>query len=60
MENWILDAVNEIKDTKLSSLKDAIEKYGEKEVFDTWLKSEGIIGYTNDILRVIDTIKNNR
>ena len=52
----VLEAFNEMKNTQFRTMDDAIEEYGAAYVFDCWLRHEGIIGYTRDILTVLDAL----
>ena len=59
MENTarnVLDVFNEVKNTSFRTLDDACEEYGEVYVFDTWLRYEGIVGCTRDILAVLEAV----
>ncbi|MDO5125365.1 MAG: hypothetical protein Q4D35_03200 [Ruminococcus sp.] len=35
------------------SVEEAVEEYGMIDVFDCWMKGEGLIGYTSEILAVM-------
>ena len=59
MENTarnVLEAFNETKNTNFRTLNDACEEYGAEYVFDTWLRYEGIVGCTRDILAVLHAV----
>lgn len=59
MENTarnVLEAFNEMKNTSFRTLNDACEEYGAEFVFDTWLRYEGIVGSTRDILAVLHAV----
>lgn len=53
----VLEAFNEMKNTQFRTIDDACEEYGAACVFDCWLRHEGIIGYTRDILTVLDALE---
>jgi len=52
----VLEIFNEVKNTAFRTLDDAVEEYGMAYVFDCWLRYEGIVGYTRDILSVLDAV----
>jgi len=52
----VLEIFNEVKNTAFRTLDDAVEEYGMVYVFDCWLRYEGIVGYTRDILSVLDAV----
>lgn len=53
MDKAILEALEEMENVKCSSVEEAIKIYGKQELFDIWLRYEGISGYTNKILNVL-------
>jgi hypothetical protein len=57
MENEILIALEEMTNKRYLSIADAKRKYSTTELFDLWLQYEGIQGYANKILNVINTIQ---
>ena len=60
MENTarnVLDVFNEVKNTDFRTLNDACEEYGAEYIFDTWLRHEGIVGFTRDILAVLTAVR---
>lgn len=52
----VLEIFNETKNTSFRSLEEAVEEYGMVYVFDCWLRYEGIVGYTRNILSVLDAV----
>lgn len=58
MENNLINAFNEMNNTSYSSLKEIQEMYSKAEIFQSWLKYEGIYGYTAKILHVLETLEN--
>lgn len=56
MKKAILEAVNEMSSGNFKTLSEVKEEYSEKEIFDMWLRYEGILGYTDKILVVLNTI----
>lgn len=52
----VLEIFNEMKNTSFRTLEDAVEEYGMAYVFDCWLRYEGIVGYTRDILSVLNAV----
>ena len=58
MQNKILEALREMEGTSYTSLADAQEVYSNRELLDIWLRYEGISGYTDVILDVVETIYN--
>ena len=53
MEQKLLNDINEALSTNYTSLKDAQAQHSPRELLDAWLSYEGIIGYTDQILRII-------
>lgn len=56
MENKLLEALEEMKSVSFNSLDEALNHYSKKEIFDTWLKYEGINGYTSSIINAINKL----
>lgn len=56
MENKLLEAVNENWGVDYANLEEALVIFSHREVFDEWLKYEGIVGYTSPILRALNTL----
>jgi hypothetical protein len=57
MEEQIVEAVNEMKCAKYETLEQVREDYTKAEIFNLWLHYEGIIGYTDTILRAVDELR---
>lgn len=56
MENKLLEALEEMESVDFNSLDEALKQYSKKEIFDIWLKYEGISGYTSAIYNVINKL----
>jgi hypothetical protein len=56
MEMRILEALEEMENKKFNTVEDAKKEYSENEIFDIWLRYEGIIGYTGQIINVLGII----
>ena len=56
MENKLLKSLEEMESINFKSLEEALKQYSKKEIFDTWLKYEGIIGYTSHIYNAINKL----
>ena len=52
-EKEILKAVKAEHDIDYTTIAEAVEEYGMVGVFDCWLKNEGLVGYTSEILEVL-------
>lgn len=52
-KNEILTAVEWEHKIRYDTVEEAVEKYGMVDVFDCWMKKEGLVGYTSDILTVL-------
>lgn len=57
MEKKILEAVEEIQGEKYSSLGAARLEYSSRELFEFWLRYEGLIGYATPILSVLGALE---
>ncbi len=57
MENYLVEAFNEMNETKYPDLESIKKTYGEVEIFRSFLEYEGIYGYTSKILKAIDLIR---
>ena len=53
MQEKILEAFNETYDENYKSFEEIKNKYEVTEILDTWLRYEGIIGYTRDIIDLL-------
>ena len=56
MTQAILEAVNETFGSSYESIQEALSNHTQRELLDTWLRYEGIIGYTDTILRALMTL----
>ena len=52
----ILRAVNADRKSDHADIGSAVEEYGMVYVLDCWLKYEGIVGYTSEILAAMEAI----
>lgn len=57
VERNLLEVFNEMKNEDFNSLSAAIEEYGAVYVFDTWLRHEGVVNRTRDILMVLGAVR---
>lgn len=53
VKNEILTAVEWEHKIHYDTVEEAVEEYGMVDVFDCWMKKEGLVGYTADILNVL-------
>lgn len=58
MEDKLLEAVNEMNYEKFTSLDEAGNVYSNTEIMDSWLRYEGIIGYTDKIMAAFQVLRN--
>lgn len=56
MDIIILEAVNEMRDEEFKTIEEVKEVYTNKEILDSWLRYEGILGYTNKIMEVVNVL----
>ena len=56
MERKIVEAVNEMTNGTFQNLSEIQNEYFKEEILDFYLQYEGIIGYTDQILDVINTL----
>ena len=56
MDIILLEAVNEMRDEEFKTIEEAKEVYTNKEILDSWLRYEGILGYTNKIMEVVNVL----
>ncbi|HWP52206.1 MAG TPA: hypothetical protein VN626_10970 [Clostridia bacterium] len=52
----LLEIINENSGENFSSIEEAREQYSALELLDSWLNYEGIIGYTDKLLAVMDDL----
>lgn len=53
MREKILDAFNETYGNRFKSFEEIRNEYDVTEILDTWLRYEGIVGYTRDIIDLL-------
>lgn len=53
MQEKIIEAFNETFDSNFKSFEDIRREYDVTEILDTWLRYEGIIGYTRNIIDLL-------
>lgn len=53
MQEKILEAFNEIFGNRYKSFEEIKSEYEVTEILDTWLRYEGIVGYTRDIIDLL-------
>lgn len=53
MQEKIIEAFNETHGNRFKSFDDIKREYDVTEILDTWLRYEGIIGYTRDIIDLL-------
>ena len=58
MESKILEALKEMEGETYLSMDGARTAHSNRELLDIWLRYEGILGYTDVLLDVIETIYN--
>ena len=57
MENKLVQAFNEMNGTEYSTLDEIKKHSSEEEILDSYLRYEGISGYTWRILQAINLIR---
>lgn len=57
MERSLLEAFNYMNETNFTTLEEMKQNHTEFEILDSWLRYEGILGYTNMILEILDMIR---
>ena len=53
MQEKILEAFNETYGNRYKSFEEIKSEYEVTEILDTWLRYEGIIGYTRNIIDLL-------
>ena len=53
MQNRIVEAFNETYNCKYKSFAQIKKEYPVTEILDVWLRYEGIVGYTRDIIDLL-------
>lgn len=56
MEEKILYALHEVEDETCSTVAEALKSHSPRELLDVWLHYEGIYGYTDQILSVMEAL----
>jgi len=56
MEEKILYALQEAEDETCSTISGALKSHSPRELLDIWLHYEGIYGYTDQILNVMEAL----
>lgn len=57
MDKILLETLNEMRDEDFTTLEEAQKTYTNTEIFDSWLRYEGIAGYTYKIMEAMNTLK---
>lgn len=57
MQKKIIEAFNETYGSNFKSFEDIRREYDVTEILDTWLRYEGIIGYTRNIIDLLGECK---
>ncbi|MBE6855849.1 MAG: hypothetical protein E7500_00245 [Ruminococcus sp.] len=53
MREKIVEAFNETYGNRFKSFEEIRNEYDVTEILDTWLRYEGIVGYTSDIIDLL-------
>ncbi len=53
MREKIVEAFNETYGNRFKSFEEIRNEYDVTEILDTWLRYEGIVGYTRDIIDLL-------
>ncbi len=53
MQEQILEAFNEVYNADYKTFEEIQRDYPVTEILDTWLRYEGIVGYTRDIVDLL-------
>ena len=56
MEQAVLTAVREMTCEPIQTMEQALEQFSRRELLDFWLRYEGLIGYTQQILNVMEVL----
>ncbi len=56
MEKDILEALQEMTGEACDTMEQALEHHTKGELLDIWLRYEGLIGYTGEILHVMEAL----
>ena len=53
MQEQIIEAFNETQNTDYKRFEEIQRDFSVSEILDTWLRYEGLIGYTRDIIDLL-------
>lgn len=53
MREKVVEAFNETYGKRFKSFEEIRKEYDVAEILDTWLRYEGIVGYTRDIIDLL-------
>lgn len=56
MDQAILTAVREMTGEPIQTMEQAHEQFSRRELLDIWLRYEGVAGYTQQILNVMEVL----
>lgn len=56
MEQAVLTAVREMTGEPIQTMEQAQEQFSRRELLDIWLRYEGVTGYTQQILNVMEVL----
>ena len=56
MEDAILTALKEMTGEEPGTIEKALERHYRRELLDIWLRYEGMTGYTQQILNVMEVL----
>lgn len=56
MEQAVLTAVREMTGEPIQTMEQALERFSRRDLLDIWLRYEGLIGYTQQILNVMEAL----
>ncbi|MFQ9104837.1 MAG: hypothetical protein ACLSIG_01120 [Subdoligranulum sp.] len=56
LEDAILTALKEMIGEEPGTIEKALERHYRRELLDIWLRYEGLIGYTGEILHVMEAL----
>lgn len=56
MEQAVLSAVREMTGAPIQNMENALEQFSRRELLDIWLRYEGVTGYTQQILNVMEVL----
>lgn len=56
MEQAVLTALREMTGEPIQTMEQALEQFSHRELLDIWLRYEGVTGYTQQILNVMEVL----